>query len=222
MGSANVKYLLLSLLLLLPLATNLPSQSVQQEVHLREVGTNAIFQRSAFAHGYRHGYEEGYHLGDIDINMGRHARTRVSEFHDASAHYAPEFGPRESFEAGFCQGLKAGYSDGFLGRMFRAVESLRSMARALDQNPAPADPMNVYFDKGVGAGYNYGHSRGRKEFLAIGEADMDSGGCEQFHPSRPEDIPAKSSFCDGFRRGFGLGAADAVVQSPDSALAARK
>src|SRR5215467_281058 len=111
-------------LLFLVLANSSAAQTAGRESHFAEAGSSAIFLRSAFAHGYRHGYDEGYHLGNIDINMGRHPRTKTSQFHDLSLHYAADFGPRKSFEAGFEEGLKAGYADGFVGRMFRAVENL--------------------------------------------------------------------------------------------------
>src|SRR5215467_147697 len=81
------------------------------EVHYSEAGTAAILMRSAFAHGYRHGYEEGYHQGNIDINMGRQPHTKFSQLHDLSSHYSPEFGSRKSFDAGFQQGVRAGYTD---------------------------------------------------------------------------------------------------------------
>jgi len=182
----------------------------------------AIFQRSAFAHGYRHGYEEGYHAGDMDVNMGRRPRTKLSEFHGISLRYSPEFGAKKSFEAGFQEGLKAGYSDGFVGRKFRAVENLRFMASALDLNPAPNDPTNEYFDQGVSAGYDQGRSEGEREFSASGRLVIHLGGCGQFHPLKPQGLDALGSFCDGYRRGYVLGEADAVALSPDLSLSARK
>src|ERR1700746_3686945 len=126
------------------------------EIHYSEAGTAAILMRSAFAHGYRHGYEEGYHQGNIDINMGRQPHTKFSQLHDLSAHYSPEFGSRKSFDAGFQQGVRAGYMDGFAGRMFRGLENLRLSAMELDQKAAQADPRNLYFDQGFSAGYDHG------------------------------------------------------------------
>jgi hypothetical protein len=218
---ANVKYLVLPMCLFFLTGLSV-GQSPPQENHLHEAGTLAIFQRSAFVHGYRHGYEEGYHAGDMDVNMGRHPRTRLSEFHGLSLRYSSEFGPRKSFEAGFQEGLKAGYSDGFVGRKFRAVENLRFMASRLDQNPVPNDPTNAYFDQGVAEGYNQGRSEGRKDFEASGRLVIHLGGCGQFHPLKPQDLNALGSFCDGYRRGYMLGEADAVVLGPAPALSARK
>ena len=209
-------YLLLQMVLLL-LANNPATPADAGEIHLREAGTSAIFLRSAFAHGYRHGYEDGYHLGNIDINMGRHPRTRLSKFHDLSLRYAPEFGSKKSFEAGFREGLKIGYKDGFLGRKFRAVENLRLISLALDQNPSPSDPANAYFDQGLSTGYNHGLESGSKEPLDDGFVD-----CTKFHPARQQDAAAEGSFCDGYRRGYMLGQADEMVLRPDSGMAARK
>lgn len=216
-----MKYLLLPIFLLL-LPGNSTGQSAPPETHLSEAGTSAIFLRSAFAHGYRHGYEEGYHSGNIDINMGRRARTKLSDVHGSSLRYSLEFGSRKSFEAGFRDGLKAGYSDGFIGRKFRAVETLRSISTALDQNAAPADPHNLYFDQGVSAGYNRARNQERKEVLAASQHESDSPGCERSHPVREQDGAKQRAFCDGYRRGYKLGQADLIAQSPDSALSARR
>jgi hypothetical protein len=215
-------YILLVMLLLF-LANNSAGQTATPETHLREAGTGAIFLRSAFAHGYRHGYEEGYHLGNIDINMGRHPRTKPSQFRDLSSRYSPDFGPRKSFEAGFQEGLKAGYSDGFVGRRFRAVENLRLIATSLDQEPPAADPVNAYFDQGVSTGYTHGLNHAQKDPATAQQLDPGFAGCTQVQLSSKQDIAAQGSFCDGYRRGYMLGHADGIILNPDaSALAARK
>jgi hypothetical protein len=209
---------------LLLLATNPAAQTdAAGEAHLREAGCNVIFLRSAFAHGYRHGYEEGYHLGNIDISLGRHPRTRPSQFRKLSSGYATGFGPKKLFEAGFQDGLKVGYTDGYLGQKFRAVESLRLISVALDQDPIPADPANLYFDQGVSTGYTQGLDRARRERSAAGKGDIASVDCVAVHPAGQQDLAAQGSFCDGYRRGYLLGHADGVVLSPEAGdLAARK
>jgi hypothetical protein len=154
--------------------------------------------------------------------MGRHQRTKLSQFHGVSSRYSSEFGPRKSFDAGFQQGLRAGCSDGFVGRKFRALEDLRSISGALDVTPACADPANFYFDQGVSTGYSQGFSRARRDASVVEQFDIPSADCAGFHPVRQQDAAAQPSFCDGYRRGYVLGRADAVVLSPDAALAARK
>jgi hypothetical protein len=216
-----MKYLILPILALL-LVSNSAGQSSEQENHLREAGTTALFTRSPFAHGYRHGYEEGYHLGNMDVNMGRHSRTKQSDFHGISLRYSSAFGPKKSFETGFHDGLWAGYSDGFLGRKFRAVATLRSIANALDQNPAPADPSNVYFDQGVSAGYDHGRNQVRKDLYPTEELGIELSSCGLLQPSRQYYGAAQGSFCDGYRRGYLLGQADAAVQGSDFPLSARQ
>jgi len=215
-------YLLLPLVLLV-LTNAAVAQSDVDESHLREAGAGAIFTRSAFAHGYRHGYEEGYHLGNIDVNMNRQPRTKLSQFHNLSSRYAPEFGPRKSFEAGFEDGLRAGYSDGFVGRTFRAVENLRFIAVALDQNPVPTDPGNMYFDQGVAIGYDHGLDHAQKAGRDAANLNLRMIGCDQFQPRKHLDVAAEGSYCDGYRRGYVLGHADGIVLAPEArALAARK
>lgn len=191
------------------------AQTQTRDAHLREAVSNAIFARSAFAHGYRHGYEEGYHHGNIDINMGRPARTKLSQFHDLSRGYAPEFGPKKSFESGFFEGLKAGYSDGYAGRTFRAVDTLRQVASSLNPSPVPADPRNLYFDQGFSTGYNEGLKNAKKDDEPVQPASFQYGTCGPFHPARQQDQAAEGSFCEGYRRGFALGRADAAVLQPD-------
>lgn len=207
-----MKHLFLPLILLLTIASS-TAQTRENDVHLREAGTKAIFQRSTFAHGYRHGYEEGYHQGNIDANMGRHPRSKAQDFRRIPSRYVPEFGPRKSFEAGFHEGLKPGYGDGFAGRKFRAVEALRAMSLALDFQPAAGDPANINFDQGISTGYSQGLTLEEGGFID----------CPRFHPARPADLAAQGSFCDGYHRGYILGHDDGMALSPDTkALSARR
>lgn len=182
-----------------------------QEVHLNEAGSGTILSRSAFAHGYRHGYEEGYHVGNVDINMGRLSRfQQKGQFHGLKLKvgYSPAFGSKRSFEDGFDAGLKAGYSDGYAGEMFRAVDLLRLVAAAIASTAPPEDPRSVYFDQGLASGYREGWQNG-EEFSAGGKAlDFHKVPCAPFHPEKQQDLPAESSYCEGYRRGYVLGQAD--------------
>jgi flagellar biosynthesis/type III secretory pathway protein FliH len=193
-----------------------------QESHLTEDVSGSIYARSSFAHGYRHGYEEGYHLGNIDINMARMLRSRKSQFRGLNVGYSPEFGSRRSFEAGFQAGLKAGYSDGYDGRTFRAVESARSVAAALEDALSPADPAANYFDQGVSAGYRDGLEQGAATVLDTAPLDFHLVGCASYHPDKPKELPAQTSFCDGYQRGFVLGHFDALAPGADRPLEASK
>jgi len=215
-------YLVLPLLLLL-LANASAAQSNADDSHLREAGASAILTRSSFAHGYRHGYEEGYHMGNIDVNMSRHPRTRLSQFRGVSSRYSPEFGPRKSFEAGFEEGLRAGYTDGFIGRTFRAIDNLRFIAIALDQTPLTTDPSNVYFDQGFSTGYDHGLDHAQRGGPAAANLNLRLIGCAQFHPGKDQDMAAQGSFCDGYRRGYVLGHEDGILLTPEAMqLASRK
>lgn len=221
MYSRTVKYFLVPILLLLSVSRS-AAQADERDAHLKEAGTRAICARSAFAHGYRHGYEEGYHLGNMDINMARHARTRLSEFRDANLRYSPEFGPKKSFVTGFQDGLKSGYNDGFLGRKFRAVETLRSASNALNGNSMSADPVNTYFDQGISTGYSQGLHNARQDFYLTEPLNIGFGGCSGFKSSRQQDVTTQASFCDGYQRGYEMGQADALVLIPDARALASK
>src|SRR5262249_27724006 len=130
-------------------------QARTQETHLSEQGSGAIFSRSAFAHGYRHGYEEGYHLGNIDANFAHLARTKKAQFRRLRLNYSSEFGSKKSLEEGFQSGLWAGYGDGYAGRNFRAVDSMRAIATSLEEASAGQDHGSS-FDQGVASGYRDG------------------------------------------------------------------
>lgn len=202
--------------------TAAPAQTTSRDAHLREAGSNTLFAHSAFAHGYRHGYEEGYHLGNIDINMGRPLRTKSSQFHDLPHGYSQEFGSKKSFESGFLGGVKAGYADGYAGRRFRAVESLRLLADSLSETSTTADPHNLYFDQGFSSGYDRGLTQGQLEMGDGRQIDFRFVSCEQL-PAREKNVAADASFCEGYRRGFTLGKGDAVALRPEhGSLAANK
>jgi hypothetical protein len=209
-------------LLVLLLAACAAGQGAGQDAHLNEATSGNIYARSAFAHGYRHGYEEGYHLGNVDINMARLPRSKKSQFRGLGLGYSPEFGLKRSFEAGFQAGLKAGYGDGYEGRSFRAVESARSMAVALEGALSPADPGGSYFDQGISAGYRDGLTQGEASAPDAAAGDFSLIGCSNFHPDRPEELPAQAGFCDGYRRGFALGHGDALAMSAGRPMEASK
>lgn len=188
-----------------------------QDMHFQEAGSAAVLARSTFAHGYRHGYEEGYHAGNTDINMGRPPRARIAELRDLKTGYFSQLGPRKIFEEGFQAGLKAGYSDGYLGRTFRAVDTLRGLAASLDGGPPTADPKHTYFDQGFASGYNAGFERGGSDHSSSAQVDFHLVGCAQFHPASQGDLPAENSYCEGYQRGFALGHADGFVLRPEGA-----
>jgi hypothetical protein len=123
--------------------------------HLTEPGTAVLVARSAFAHGYRHGYEAGYHLGNIDANMARPQKAKLASSRKISIGYQPDYGSRHSFERGFHSGLKAGYSDGYAGRNFRAIAEFRSLSASLN-GKAESGTDDRPFDSGVLAGYTQG------------------------------------------------------------------
>jgi hypothetical protein len=192
-------------------------QAQSQDTHLHEAGSAAVLVHSTFAHGYRHGYEEGYHVGNNDINMGHMPRNRMGELRGVKTGYSPEFGSHRVFDIGFRAGLKAGYSDGYLGRTFRAVDNLRAVAASLDASPSPADPHHTYFDQGFFSGYNDGFERGGSDHSSTAQIDFDLVGCSQLRQTPKGEFPAQGSYCEGYRRGFALGHADGFVLRPDAA-----
>jgi flagellar biosynthesis/type III secretory pathway protein FliH len=179
----------------------------------------ALLTRSTFAHGYRHGYEAGYHEGNMDINMARQARTRFKQFKGLPLGYKHSFGPKKSFELGFALGLEAGYGDGYAGRTFRAIASLRTVGDSLKPANDAGDPGNTFFDRGLTLGYQDGFAasqaeNGREGILPV---DMRSIKCS-FRAGKKAEAAAESSYCDGYRRGFVLGRSDRLDLSPEQVL----
>jgi flagellar biosynthesis/type III secretory pathway protein FliH len=204
------------LLLALFVAAGLAASAQAQDPHLSEAGSAVVLSHSPFAHGYRHGYEEGYHVGNADASLGTAPRAKMKDIHGLKLGYAPQFGARHAFEHGFQAGLKAGYSDGYSGRLFRAVDSLRSVAASLQETGSRADPKFIYFDDGLSSGYNEGFDRGGSDESSTAQVDFHFVGCANFHPGRQRDPHTEESFCDGYRRGFALGHADGFLLRPES------
>lgn len=204
------------LVLALCVAAGLAASAQAQDLHLSEAGSSVVLSHSTFAHGYRHGYEEGYHVGNADASLGTAPRAKMKDIHGLKVGYAPQFGPRHAFEHGFQAGFKAGYSDGYSGRLFRAVDSLRSVAASLQDTGSRADPKFVYFDDGFFSGYNEGFDRGGSDQSSTPEVDFHFVGCANFHPVKQSALGAEESYCDGYRRGFALGHADGFLLRPES------
>lgn len=203
------------LLLAICLGTALTFPAHAEDLHLHETGCAAVLSRSAFAHGYRHGYEEGYHLGNTDINMGTEHRTSFKNAHGVKLGYSSQFGSRSAFQKGFQAGLRIGYRDGYSGHKFRAIGTLRSLAVSLEEAHSPADPKSAYFDQGFFSGYNEGLERGGSGQPSAAQVDFHFVGCSNFHPAKQSDQSAKKSYCEGYQRGFALGAGDNLVLGPD-------
>jgi hypothetical protein len=207
----------LAIVVTLVLALSAPATG--QENHCQEPGTGALLTRSTFAHGYRHGYETGYHEGNIDINMARNPRTTYKQFKGLPLGYDGKFGPKKSFELGFALGLKAGYGDGYAGRTFRAIDSLRAISGGLGAKPSKHNTPEGLFDHGVTLGYQDGFaaSHAKAHRSEIVPVDMQSVPCS-FHPSHKDEAADASSYCDGYRRGFVLGHLDGLDLPPGEGL----
>lgn len=191
--------------------------SAQQgtDSHLTEPGTAVLVARSAFAHGYRHGYEAGYHLGNIDVNMARPEKAKLASSRKIRTGYQPDFGSRHSFERGFQSGLKAGYSDGYAGRNFRAIAEFRSLSASLKAK-AESRTDDAPFDSGVLAGYTQGLDHASNPTSA---ADLD------FHlvtcpasAASGSQAATQRPYCDGYQRGYVLGRADGAILGPEHGL----
>lgn len=200
---------------LLVLCVGIPSLS--QENHRTEPVTGVLFTRSAFAHGYRHGYEAGYHQGNIDINMARPARTRFSELRGIPLGYQDDFGPRNSFLYGFQFGLTAGYSDGYGGKEFRVIATMRQVAGALDSTLPDLKVRRSDFDRGLILGYEDGF--GKKSGQAkngLPARATGVGSCKNTDGKAPTG--GDPDYCEGYGRGLILGRKDASAAHGEHGL----
>jgi len=201
------------LLLTLFLAAGVAVTARSQDLHLSESGSAVVLSHSAFAHGYRHGYEEGYHVGNADVSLGSLQRHKVKEFRGLKLGYSPQFGPRNVFERGFVAGLKAGYGDGYSGRVFRAVDTFRSVSASLEDTRSATDASFAHFDEGFLSGYNEGFDRGGSDQSSTAQVDFHFVGCANFQ--KQHNLPSEDSYCEGYRRGFALGHADGFLLRPE-------
>jgi hypothetical protein len=199
------------LLLILFLAAGVAGTAKSQDLHLSESGSAVVLSHSAFAHGYRHGYEEGYHVGNADVSLGSSQRHKLKDFHGLKLGYSSQFGPRRLFERGFAAGLKAGYGDGYSGRPFRAVDTLRSVSASLEITQ-PATGF-THFDEGFLSGYNEGFDRGGSDQSSTAQVDFHSVGCANYQ--KQHNLSGENSYCEGYRRGFALGHADGFLLRPE-------
>jgi flagellar biosynthesis/type III secretory pathway protein FliH len=205
------------LLLTLCLGTAFIASAAAQDLHLHEDGSAVVISHSAFAHGYRHGYEEGYHIGNTDISVGTPSRPKLKGVHGVKLGYSSEFGPRPVFEKGFQAGLKVGYRDGYCGHAFRAVESLRSVAIALEEAQLAADQKFTHFDQGFFNGYNDGFERGSSTHPLAAQVDFHFVQCANSSSVKKGGQPAQDCYCEGYKRGFALGHTDGFVLGADAA-----
>jgi hypothetical protein len=184
--------------LLLSLATYAGAQSL--DPHLGDDPAHDLYQHSPFLHGYIHGYEAGFHLGDVDVHMGHKAQsiTRQKTYRDPRDYHS-SFGDRGAFQRGYRQGLLVGYGDAFRDASFRAVTQIRRAAEGITADTWGYEE----FDRAVSSGYEEGWKRGlRPPLTNVNFREL----VESCLATRR--LP---TYCDAYRRGFGLGYADASI-----------
>ena len=158
--------------------------------HITADPAQRLFRASPFAHGYIHGYEIGFGLGDEDVQIGRGAQAirKTVEYKDGDGGYRPAFGSRESFRAGFREGLSIGYRDAFSGGEFRALNELRRLASGVE-GELLADAADRIYDGGFLVGYRAARQEAPDE-------------------CRTSTAAGRERFCSGFLDGFELGESD--------------
>jgi hypothetical protein len=170
---------------------------VAGERHLQDSSTGALLADSAFAHGYRHGYDEGFHIADLDIHMGRSARSvaALKEARQAGRDYNNAFGSKELFDEGYQAGFHTGYSDAIAGFEYRAVKRTREAAEGLTILPPSR---REFFDKGFAGGYKSAQTHDAP-VSGVTSAYLEQYCDKTLSRSHPLE------YCSGFSRGYVLG-----------------
>lgn len=200
----QIQYVLLSILpallfALVTLCSLAPAQEITRQLANSERHTtsdpgSALYQRSAFAHGFIHGYERGFHLADLDYHVARLDRRpeQTRAYRDAAG-YRTYFGDKKIFERGYREGFLLGYDDSIHCRHFRAETAASAVAASLKDYAGSTKEL----DAGFAAG-----------FAAV--------------RSNPQNVPAcqqsqDSAYCSG----FALGAEFAEISSGASPVIAK-
>jgi len=175
----------------------------QADDHLVLDRAKALYAQSPFAHGYRHGYEEGFHVGDQDLQMGRHIRVcdKISEYKHGHDYFKSAFGDKSAFEKGYRQGFSRGYKDAFSGREFQAVNSGRVAALGISNAPLSNVQLRA-FDSGFSTGFDA--SVKNPPYDASADPEYVTQYCERSTDSR---LKERETFCQGYARGVLFGAA---------------
>ena len=171
------------------------SNNQQSDYHLTDDSAHVLYQHSSWAHGYVHGYQVGFHEGTIDYHM---SHTRRDPAKIKTAHRAKDFcrydtGNHKIFERGFKEGMKAGYSDAFAGRDYRASNEMEKLAVSA---PVSADS---HLDPVIGEGYAAGQRIGLDDGRRAAAYLPQKGPCP-LNYAPPQ--------CSGYRLGFQLGYSD--------------
>ena len=198
-------------------ASNIPSIAAGRCPHLGSERA-ALYQHSAFAHGYIHGYEEGFHLGNQDLQLARGARdvSKSDSYRQATVDYRPEFGGREAFRAGYRDGLVVGYTDAFSGHSFRAIDEARIAAARLSSNdPAPdVHHKTRYFELGFMDGYRAGAMQG----IGDGRNNVNYRPQQAECSSARDGVSLSEEYCIGYLRGFSFGYSDGYINHDQLAV----
>lgn len=171
--------------------------------HVTDNPAQVVYILSPFAHGYAHGYEQGFHLADEDFQTGSfgHDPRRMEDFHRPIG-YASKFGDRGEFERGYHAGFLSGYNDGIRGRSFREIGEMERIATGLTAKKNIPDSA---FDLGLRVGYTSARQHGAGAMIEVDQVSCGVSKSSWKH----------ADYCNGFRRGFQLGAADAeLMPSP--------
>ncbi len=196
--------LLVSLVLLLTASV----VCLAQDSHFDDSPAKALFQQSAWAHGYMHGYESGFHFGNLDLHMARSARNphMVKEYNQASHSYRQGYGDRTEFDCGYRSGFEVGYLDGESGRSFRAATVAQNLASDLDLK-VPAK-RSKSFDGMMESGYTAGRRSGLSDARAQHNFDPSKARCPEESKSAP--------VCDAYQIGYRWGYSDGFTnQRPE-------
>ncbi len=146
-------------------------------------------------------------MGNQDLQLARERRdiTKLDEYREASKDYRSQFGTRDTFRAGYRDGMLVGYTDARSGHRFRAVYEARIAATHLEPQVAAEGSSDRNFELGFMDGYRAGAHQG------VG----DGRNRNDYRPAQAEctreGITLGDTYCAGYLRGFPFGYSDGYI-----------
>lgn len=181
----------------------------------------ALYQRSAFAHGYIHGYELGFHWGNMDLQLARAPRDipKSEEYRNGAKEYRAQFGSRNDYRTGYRDGLLVGYTDARSDHAFRAIDEARIATAHLDAKNAAAagSGSRNHFESGFMDGYHAGALQGVGDGRNRADYRPGQAQCN----GAPQGAPLDDAYCGGYVRGFAFGYSDGYINHEELMVAGK-
>ncbi len=161
-------------------------------------------------HGYEHGYRDGADRGRQDRDRHLPYSLRPNDYQNSARGYEPYLGDRGQYLTGVRDGYRAGYDDGYKGRIGRYGQIYGRPEGAI-----PAPPVNDPYTARSWGSHDMAYDTGYRDGVTVGERDRqryarsnyrdsdvyrkaDSG----YQPRLGDKNAYRLQYQDGFERGY--------------------